>query len=59
MAAEIVEAACSAFGSVDIVVNNAGVIHLADFVDFPEDAFDRTQCINLKAPFLIGQAANS
>jgi len=57
MAAEIVEAACSAFGSVDIVVNNAGVIHLADFVDFPEDAFDRTQRINLKAPFLIGQAA--
>lgn len=56
MAAEIVQTACSAFGGVDILVNNAGVIHLADFIDFPEDAFDRVQRVNLKAPFLIGQA---
>ena len=56
MAAEIVQTACSVFGRVDILVNNAGVIHLADFVDFPEDAFDRVQRVNLKAPFLIGQA---
>ena len=57
IAADIVAAAVARFGKLDVVVNNAGIIHQADFVDFPEDAFDRVQRINLKAPFLIGQAA--
>jgi NAD(P)-dependent dehydrogenase (short-subunit alcohol dehydrogenase family) len=57
MAAGIVDKAKSSFGGVDVLVNNAGVIHLGDFVDFPEDAFDRVQRVNLKAPFLLGQAA--
>src|SRR3546814_7742048 len=35
----------------------AGIIHTADFVDFPEDMFDRIQRINVKSPFLTGQAA--
>jgi NAD(P)-dependent dehydrogenase (short-subunit alcohol dehydrogenase family) len=56
-ARRIVESAVERFGSLDIVVNNAGIIHSADFVDFPEDIFDRVQRVNLKAPFLIGQAA--
>ena len=56
MAADLVESAQQHFGGVDILVNNAGVIHLDDFVDFPEDAFDTAQRINIKAPFLIGQA---
>ena len=53
---EMVREAVGRFGSLDILINNAGVIHLDEFVDFPEDAFDRVQRINLKAPFLIGQA---
>jgi NAD(P)-dependent dehydrogenase (short-subunit alcohol dehydrogenase family) len=57
MAKDIVAKAVEHFGSLDIVVNNAGIIHTADFVDFPEDAFDRVQRVNLKSPFLIGQAA--
>ena len=57
MAKAIVAKAVDHFGSLDIVVNNAGIIHTADFVDFPEDAFDRVQRVNLKSPFLIGQAA--
>ena len=57
MAAAIVGEAVRAFGRVDILINNAGIIHLDDFVDYPEDAFDRVQRVNLKAPFLIGQAA--
>ncbi|WP_415768991.1 SDR family NAD(P)-dependent oxidoreductase [Pseudomonas sp. LB3P38] len=56
MAKEIVDKAVSVFGSVDILVNNAGIIHLDAFVDFPEEAFDRVQRVNLKAPFLIAQA---
>jgi NAD(P)-dependent dehydrogenase (short-subunit alcohol dehydrogenase family) len=57
MAAEIVNTAVNRFGRLDILVNNAGIIHLAEFVDFPENAFDRVQQVNLKSPFLIGQAA--
>lgn len=56
MAASVVAKAVDVFGSVDILVNNAGIIHLDAFVDFPEDAFDRVQRVNLKAPFLLGQA---
>ena len=57
MAAKIVGTAVEHFGRLDILINNAGVIHLAEFVDFPADAFDRVQTVNLKSPFLIGQAA--
>jgi len=55
-AKDLVDKAVEMFGSVDILVNNAGIIHLADFVDFPEEMFDLTQRINVKAAFLIGQA---
>lgn len=57
MAAAIVAKAVDHFGSLDIVVNNAGIIHTAEFVDFPEHEFDRSQRINVKSQFLIGQAA--
>ena len=55
-ARQIVEATSARFGGVDILVNNAGILHQADFLDFPEDVFDRTFQINVKAAFLIGQA---
>ena len=55
-AKDLVDKAVEIFGRVDILVNNAGIIHLADFVDFPEEMFDLTQRINVKAAFLIGQA---
>lgn len=57
MAAKIVAKAIDHFGALDIVVNNAGIIHNADFVDFPEDKFDKVLHVNLKSQFLIGQAA--
>lgn len=46
-----------AFGGVDIVVNNAGITHAADFFDLTEADFDRVMSINLKAAFLLSQAA--
>jgi NAD(P)-dependent dehydrogenase (short-subunit alcohol dehydrogenase family) len=53
----IVADAVGRFGSVDILVSNAGIIHLAEFTEFPEDMFDKVLRLNLKAGFVLGQAA--
>ena len=53
----ILAKAIDTFGGLDVLINNAGIIHLDEFVDFPEDTFDRVQRINIRAPFLLGQAA--
>ena len=39
------------------LVNNAGIIHAADFLDIAEADFDRVLRVNLKGAFLVGQAA--
>ena len=44
------------FGQVDILINNAGITHAADFLDLAEEDFDRVLRINLKSMFLCGQA---
>ncbi|MFN9031856.1 MAG: SDR family NAD(P)-dependent oxidoreductase [Betaproteobacteria bacterium] len=45
------------FGRLDICISNAGIVHAAEFVDLAEDDFDRVLRVNLKGPFLCGQAA--
>jgi NAD(P)-dependent dehydrogenase (short-subunit alcohol dehydrogenase family) len=45
------------WGSVDVLVNNAGIVHAADFLDLSEADFDRVLRVNLKGAFLCGQAA--
>ncbi len=52
----MVAATLTAFGRIDILINNAGVTHAADFLDLHEDDFDRVLRINLKSMFLCGQA---
>lgn len=39
-------------GRVDALVNNAGVVHFADFANLTEEAFDRVQRVNVKGTFL-------
>lgn len=57
-ARNVVEEACAAFsGDIDIVVNNAGIIHAADFLDLKEADFDRVLRVNLKGMLLVSQAA--
>jgi glucose 1-dehydrogenase len=45
------------FGRLDILVNNAGIETLVPFLDLSEADWDRVQAVNLKGPFLCGQAA--
>jgi NAD(P)-dependent dehydrogenase (short-subunit alcohol dehydrogenase family) len=52
----MVAATLAAFGHVDILINNAGVTHAAEFLDLAEEDFDRVLRINLKSMFLCSQA---
>jgi len=45
------------FGRLDILVNNAAIVHGADFLDIAEADFDRVLRVNLKGAFMVGQAA--
>src|SRR5216110_2978968 len=56
-ARNVVAEACGISGDLDVLVNNAGIIHTADFLDIAEADFDRVLRVNLKGMFLIGQAA--
>jgi NAD(P)-dependent dehydrogenase (short-subunit alcohol dehydrogenase family) len=52
----LVEKALRHFGRVDILVNNAGFLRQQPFLNIPEEEWDMTLDINLKAPFLLSQA---
>jgi NAD(P)-dependent dehydrogenase (short-subunit alcohol dehydrogenase family) len=56
-AERVVAETCDAFGALDVLVNNAGIIHGADFLELEEADFDRVLRVNLKGAFLVGQAA--
>ncbi len=45
------DAAEAAFGGVDVLVNNAGIMTLAPVADTDDEAFDRLVTINLKGSF--------
>jgi glucose 1-dehydrogenase len=46
----------NAFGDIDVLVNNAGIVVGADFLELEEDDFERVLSINLKGAFLCSQA---
>jgi glucose 1-dehydrogenase len=52
----LVAATLDAFGDIDVLVNNAGIVHASEFLDLKEEDFDRVLRINLKGSFLCGQA---
>jgi len=54
---EIVDACVDRFGSIDILVNCAGVCPLAEVLDFGRDKWDATVAVNLTAAFEMSYEA--
>jgi glucose 1-dehydrogenase len=54
---EMVERTRDQFGSVDVLVNNAGIETESPFLDMDEETWDRILDINLKGAFLCARAA--
>lgn len=50
---QLVNTAQESFGRVDIVINNAGMQHVAPLEEFPVETFERMVKIMLTAPFLL------
>jgi NAD(P)-dependent dehydrogenase (short-subunit alcohol dehydrogenase family) len=53
----LIDSAVAAFGRLDCMIANAGIVHACDFLDLEEADFDRVIRVNLKGVFLSGQAA--
>ena len=53
----LIEETVSRHGRIDVLVNNAGIFTIADFLDVTEEDFDRVLRVNLRGYFLVGQAA--
>jgi len=44
-------------GAIDILINNAGLIHRSPIADFDQVEWDRVMAVNLSAPFALARAA--
>jgi NAD(P)-dependent dehydrogenase (short-subunit alcohol dehydrogenase family) len=53
----LIGSAVAAYGRLDCVVANAGIVYACDFLELAEEDFDRVLRVNLKGVFLTGQAA--
>lgn len=51
-----VNAVADKWGHIDILVNDAGICPWADFLEIPEEDWDKVMGINLKGYFLMSQA---
>jgi 3-hydroxybutyrate dehydrogenase len=53
---DMAELASAEFGKIDIVVNNAGIQHVAPIEEFPDDKWDAVLAINLSSAFHLIKA---
>jgi len=54
---ELIDAAIAEYGSVDVLVNNAGIQHVSPVESFPDDKWDFIIRLMLTAPFLLTKYA--
>ena len=54
---QLIQQTVSAFGKLDIFVNNAGIEKKFAFVDYPLEEWQKIMAVNLTGPFLCSQAA--
>lgn len=47
----------SAGGTIDLLVNNAGIGFLEDFMNISPETFDETIAVNTRAPLLVSQVS--
>jgi NAD(P)-dependent dehydrogenase (short-subunit alcohol dehydrogenase family) len=52
----MVEVAAGHFDGIDVLINNAGIMRVAEFLDVAEEDFDAVIRVNVKGCFFVGQA---
>lgn len=50
---QIVEECIKCYGKIDILVNNAGASHFADFLDYPDSAWQRVMDLDLNSVYYL------
>src|SRR5207247_7143427 len=54
---QLIDATLARFGTIHILINNAGFQHVAPIEEFPEDMWDKMLAVMLTAPFLLTRYA--
>ena len=52
---QLADAALEMFSTVDILINNAGVVYVEDLLNTTLEHWQETQAVNLRAPLLLAQ----